>query len=285
MSVCILGAVLALGSPFSVGDASAVDAPGKLRNGFTVATGSRLLAPAFPVGLIKRDPQQWSGWTAYLDVTGEAGPVFDAYVGQARRLGYRVDYSDKNCRASSPGDVECSATLLPDTMQFAIDLRVCTTCSIPISRLTLTMISATGRPTTGPPLPQNPPPSAFTVRLTDAMRARQRAALPGTGKTIPFGHSYGDPLAPLSVAPGVRAVGVWESDCIDGGFTAVLRSDRPVGDVFDEYRNQVKRQANENPPSVARHKGAAEVQGDYASATVVGRGDGSAVLLGECFGD
>jgi hypothetical protein len=76
----------------------------KLRDGFVVAPGSNLVGPVIPrIAFTNPAFKGWSGWTAVLDVTGDAGAVFDEYVGQARALGLDMRYSDTLVARSRSG--------------------------------------------------------------------------------------------------------------------------------------------------------------------------------------
>lgn len=76
-----------------------------LNDGFVVAEGSALVGAVFP---ILRAPVQGvplSGWTAQLVVDADPIAVFNAYVGQARALGYAMR-GDCYVQRSGNGDVE-----------------------------------------------------------------------------------------------------------------------------------------------------------------------------------
>jgi hypothetical protein len=143
-------------------------------------------------------------------------------------------------------------------IQALVRLRVCTSCTVPISSMTLQLLSQTPKPDLGPPVPQAPPPPGFAARLDAAMRAQQQAARPRPGEELPYDpgpSDCGNLRAPIQVAHGTNPVNAWPpSHCV---VTALLHSDRSVAAVFADYRDQVRKQANEAPPKVlaARHGG------------------------------
>jgi hypothetical protein len=286
-----------LASPLEAADAADAGARLKLRDGFVVAPGSRLLGPVFPrIAFTNPAFDGWSGWTAVLDVTGDAGATFDEYVGQARALGLDVAFSDQSCHEPSTGDVRCGASatnLSADNMQFEMMLRVCTSCAIPVSAMTIQLITETGKPTLGGALGRTPPAPSFATHLDAEMRLRQRRALPKPGQEIPYvpesPQSFHFP-APLRVAMDTHALAAWkQEDCGNGGAEVVLRSNRPVTDVFAKYREQVRRQANESHPNGTRRSSGdteiAVINGDYTTVNVVGARNGTWILAEQCFPD
>jgi hypothetical protein len=286
-----------LGAAFAFGGwagAAAPDDPRRLRDGFLVAPGSELVGPVFPrIAFANPAFRGWTGWTAVVDVVGDAATVFDEYVAQARQHGFDVEYSDRSCRQSEPGDVTCNGGATGVDTQFDMSLRVCTSCATPIATATIDLLSADDTPTFAGPLPGAPPEPGFALRLDTGAREKRRRALPEPGQTIPFltgSYQGAGPKSPLTVAPGADAVVSAQVDCLDlGGMLAVLRSPRSVATVFDQYRLQIRRQANNGAPTsarkVVRGREVGAVNGSYANAAIVGARDGTWILVNECFAD
>jgi hypothetical protein len=268
--------------------------PRKLKNGFVVVRGSKLVGPVFPrIAFANPAFRGWSGWTAVVDVVGDAGPVFDDYAAQAREHGFDVAYSDQSCRETVPGDVACSGGDDGPGTQFELSLRVCTSCETPIATGTIQLLSSSATPSFNAALPGDRPERGFAVHLDSEARQRRQRALPQPGETIPYlSGSYRGPgpKSPLTVAPDATAVVSAQVDCLDlGGMIAVLRSDRSVAEVFRQYRAQIRRQANNGRPTSAlktvRGVDVGAVNGSYANVSIVGDGDHSWVLANECFAD
>jgi len=290
VGVCV---VVALSNAGLVSSAASAEQR-KLRDGFVLAQGSKLAGPVFPrIAFANAAFRGWSGWTAVVDVVGDAGPVFDDYVAQARQHGFDVEYSDRSCRETVPGDVTCSGGGNGLDTQFELSLRVCTSCETPIATGTIQLLSADGSPSFNDALPGDRPEPGFAVHLDPEARKQRTQALPKSGQTIPFlSGSYRGPgpKSPLTVAPDATAVVSAQVDCLDlGGMIAVLRSERSAADVFEQYRAQIRRQANNGPPTSARRmvRGleAGAVNGSYANVSIVGSHDHTWVLANECFAD
>jgi hypothetical protein len=129
-----------------------------LADGFRVAPGSRLVAT-----VVRRPPDTQPGaelWSALLDVDGDALTVLNAYVGEARRLGYGQPSTAAGaaCRWTGDGgartatstpdgsppsgaveDVNCTRTWVRGDRALDLQLRVCSTCATPIGAAWMTM--------------------------------------------------------------------------------------------------------------------------------------------------
>jgi hypothetical protein len=282
----------ALGSTMSA--ANAARSTGDLAGGFRTASGSRLVGPVFPQPAFPSGYHSgWTGWTAVIDVTGSAGPVFDSYVTQAHALGLSAQWSDQACQQPARGDIRCSSFGGLTDVSLYLRLRVCSSCATPVSLMTIQMLGAPNVARTGPPIDDPRPPSRFRVHLTAAMRERQRKALPETGQTIPIESMAPGTRAtfsPLRVAAGTRAGFVGNSQtCGDGDPVAVLSSRQSVDEVFDEYSAQVHRQPADSPDPLPEASATLDnrhvkfVQGAVSNVTVVGHGSATFVLAIQCF--
>ena len=155
--------------------------------------------------------------------------------------------------------------------------------------MTIQLVWAAGGPSFDPPLGGTPPPSFPAGRLDkrDAAASTSSATTFRSGDPV---HARDPavsecPVGPLRVAVGTKAISVSKTcgEIGDGGFVAVLRSERSVDRVFAEYRRQVRSQANEVSAKVTREgtgpREVAVVSADWSKVTVV---DGW-VLATQCF--
>jgi hypothetical protein len=252
-----------------------------LGNGFKVAPGSRLVGGTmFPVVSFHPPSDGPSGWTAVLEVLGPAATVYDAYATQARALGFEVAWSDQACGPDpAPGGIRCIASTEDGV---TLDLRVCTTCEVPISAMRIVYVNVKAKRRAAIPgaaSAANDP--ATDVQLDADERAAARAALP-----VP-----GQPLAALShfrVGRGSRAlINADIFGCRGGSNVAVLSSTGDAGKTFDYY---VRHLPHEGPIETS----ASEVQGRRTRVAMSGWGTVSLVelprgraltMIAECYED
>ena len=252
--------------------------PVEIENGFTVASGSRLLGgTAFPILDSRYLNGAKRGWTALLEVSGPAASTYDLYAKQARSNGYAPEWSGEACRNLSGQDVFCSGGADTAKGRLTVELRVCPECNPPIALLSLTEVSTGSH---GAKIPGDPP--AVDIANELALNADQmRESRTDVAKTV------GEPLGASSTFRLVRGSAVSASGdlqkCVTSSNVALVRARTDVGEVFRRYAAQTP---HETP--IRRKTGtiggrpAREARGDWGAVQMVER-DGSAVLLvSEC---
>ncbi len=251
----------------------------RIAAGFTVSDGSRLVGgTALPFLGTERGSD---GWTAILEIRGPAATVFDAYVSQARALGYDAKWSDKACTANSPQDVRCHSYGGTSSSRVDLQLRVCATCSPPIGLMTLS-----GGPegsTKEAALPSDPPSvrePLLEVTLTAAEQTTARVSLPTVGQ--PVGQ-----MSRLQVVKGSKVLSSANLFlCNSGSVDAVLHVTGDAGQVFRQY---VKQLPHESPirTSEGRFHGhtAQQALGDWGSVRMLEQQGRAVIAISECFDD
>ena len=251
----------------------------EIADGFTVASGSRVVGrtavPFLSAEIAAR------GWSATLEISGPAATVFDAYVEQARALGYEVQWSDKACSANTPGDVRCRADGRTPARRVDMQLRVCVSCSPPIGLMVLSG-GGNGRseasavpgvaPTAREPL--------FEVQLTAADQAALRASLPKVGEPVSQGSR-------LNVVKGSTVLSSGNLFlCNSGSVDAVVRV---TGHAAQAFRQYVKQLPHESPLRTreGRFEGgrARQALGDWGSVRMLERPGAAVIAISECFDD
>lgn len=269
---CSFLLILLLAVPSLVGSGvGTAGSKSKIADGFTVADGSRLLGgTAFPVL-----DSQWldgakSGWVATLDVFGPAASVYDAYAGQAHSLGYAVEWSDNACANISGTDVYCSGAVFG----LSLDVRVCASCSPPVSSGTLMQIgkASDGEVAVGE-MPSDREPT-FDLQLDAAQRAATRSALPRVGQLL-----VPSPFSVIRMLPGSRAV-AYGNQCLSAAVVVAPKNAVAI------YRNYVKQIPHEVPIRTAQGRingtPAREAVGDWGAVRMVERKSSSVLAISEC---
>ncbi|HEY3670792.1 MAG TPA: hypothetical protein VGN51_07655 [Acidimicrobiia bacterium] len=253
-----------------------------LGNGFTVLPGSRLVGPTtFPVAAYDPFRASPSSWTALLEVTGPASTVYDAYAAHARALGYDVEWSTPACSGGQTPtitDVTCGSSSTGTTDTVSLGLRVCGTCAVPVSAMTITYVRG-AKPQRRSPLPAIPPPAnAFLVlQLDPAQRGAARASL------VHFDERLGWPSPALGT--GDRALASSDfGGCARGEIVTVVSARGDAAAVFRRYVSVM-------PYEVPIKKTTAEFHGrptrlahsDFGVLTVVEGSKGhSLVMITDC---
>lgn len=252
--------------------------PVEIKNGFTVASGSRLLGgTAFPIFDSRYLNGAKRGWNALLEVSGPAASTYDLYAKQARSNGYAPDWSGEACHNLSGQDVYCSGGADTATGRLRLELRVCAECNPPIALLSLTELSTGSH---GAKIPGEPPAVDPVDQLAlDADQKRE--------SRTDLAMTPGEPLGASSTFRLVRGSVVSASGdlqgCVSGSNVALVSARTDVGDVFRRYAAQIP---HETP--IRRKSGtidgraAREARGDWGAVQMVERAGGTVLLVSEC---
>jgi hypothetical protein len=197
-----------------------------LGDGFTVQAGSRLVgARTFPV---VDQREHLTGWTALLEVTGPATTVYNAYAAQARSLGFDAGWSAPACEGGLT-DVRCYGGSSGTGTSVFFDLRVCTSCEVPVSAMTITFVDSTAKKRRSPIPGTAPTPNLpLTIRLDAAQQAAARAALPRPGEQLGWS----------SIVLGAHDRALARSDlggCARGNIVTVVSAKGDAAKIFERY--------------------------------------------------
>jgi hypothetical protein len=265
-----------------VGSARAATTDGRvLDNGFRVVQGTRLLGPVFPrISISAGDSGAVIGWSALLAVDTDATTAMNAYASLAQALGYRAyPNGDTSCADDVDGAVACTGAYVRDSTLVVVSLRVCGTCTTPISTMGIT--ASTGRISLSAPSGDSTSPiSLAAAKPTAKLSAEQREQ---AQKQTP---EVGDLIAPgqvaIEVVPGSRALvpAVTFDPCAGAAFTAVLKVTGNPQSVLEQYLVQLHLPVSSKMVSHARKGSTSVTQYDNGEdrITLVTRSSGASHL-------
>jgi hypothetical protein len=226
-----------------------------LRDRFSVADGTRLVGTIFPDVVRYPNPAYHDvkpdGWEALLSVETDAASVIKDFITQAQRLGFHQSSPGNccSCVEATGGGVSCSGLFVKPARYLEIFVRVCGTCSPPMSVARLRMspnIGGIAGSSAITPLAANSP----TLMLTQAERRELKKSIPRRG----------DPFAPhgklLHVLPGSQMLlpGIPLGACT-ADFIAVLRLTGESQPLFERYVSQTYRDRNYKVRTARRRVG------------------------------
>jgi hypothetical protein len=255
--------------------------PGSLPDGFTVASGSRLLGgTVFPYNRDQGFRGVNGGWTGVLEVSGPAAAVYDAYAAQARALGVPMDWSDEVCSTYGEANVRCAALARSGSAEVSIDLRVCAECS-PVTAMAL--INAEYMGDAGEAVAGSPPAvrkPQFEVQIAPAqLRA---GPMPTVGEQVGRGR-------PTRVIKGSKTLGTGDVyGCGSGSHNALFKV---TGDPRSVYRRYVAQLPEEDDAPLPIRKGrlngheAFQAGNVYGSVLMAEGSDGPVIAVLRCNDD
>ena len=238
----VLGALSAV---LAIPNDAVAEQPEKLGDGFRVAAGTHLVGPVFPgyrfaPGLTPR-LDGLDGWTATLSVETDAVSAANAYAHQAAALGYQqTSYRCERGFDAPGGGFGCNFGFRRDDKRVTGTVRVCGSCSPPISKMELSANTTRDPVITQPValIPNNAP----TAALTAAQRRRSHMLASSGQLTPPDVDSFGLLRGSRTLSPPVSF------GYCDGwpGFHVVLRVTGRPDRIWRNYVEQV----HSNPPGL-----------------------------------
>ena len=249
---------------------------------FEIEEGSRLAGTVFPTVLPSSAAfRGYQGWTVYLDITGPAGSVYDAYAARARMQGMDVPFSDAACEVGAPGDVQCGALNRSGRPTFEIAIRVCSLCDAPIAAGRISYLAPLDLPESQRKeidVPATRP--EFELQLDAAQRASMLAARPTSGEAFGLGDAFAVPEGGRVLADTTLGT------CSEEDEVSVLRLTQRPNAAFRTYVERLRVAENENPVRVKRTAvgtaTVAQARNDQSTVTLVKREGRSFIAVDSC---